>query len=557
VRDTACAGSPVAPSAAATLQTLLDACPANTVLTLQTGTFTIPATLVVPSGVVLRGQASSGSGATILSLQAGANGPVVAIGPAGVYDQTCYANGYTGAVDLAADAVKETSTVQIPAGNTTFAAGDLALIDQPDTSIVQVGDCTYFKRVVGGKNRSISDRVEISAVDTATGTLTLTTPLHWTYSASGGAQIAKVGQAVTSWAGIEHVWLQNGNNPVPPVGSSYDGAYAGGVDITNAKYCWVKDVQTDGTIVGMSATLTGAYRCVVRDSHFHNSKLYGFGVDNYGIVIRCGAADNLIENNVVRYLDIPINFSVSGGGNVVGYNYTDNAWTLSSNDDDQYQVTTLDEHCSFPHMELVEGNYSPHMGLTTTHGNAGYFTYFRNYVSSQYAPGPIVWAEAETAQSGNIEAFEFSAGDVDNSVVGNVLGSTTDAALGLPASLGTGPVSQSYMDYTGSAPAIFELPGGASDISATSLWVTGNFDTVNQQTTWNMMTTTHTLPASLYYKQKPAWWPSDQAWPWTGPDLSPMVQTLPAQALSAAFNYATANDPTCTPDVGNYDCVCP
>src|SRR5262249_13651639 len=160
----------------------------------------------------------------------------------------------------------ETKTVKIATGNTTFAAGDLALIDQPDTSIVQPGDCTYFKRVVAGKNYSISDRVEIAAVDTTTGTLTLTTPLHWTYRASGGAQISKAGQAVTSWAGIEHIWLQNGNNPVPPVGGSYDGAYAGGVDITNAKYCWVKDVQTDGTIVGMSATLTGAYRSVVRDS---------------------------------------------------------------------------------------------------------------------------------------------------------------------------------------------------------------------------------------------------------------------------------------------------
>jgi hypothetical protein len=39
--------------------------------------------------------------------------------------------------------------------------------------------------------------------------------------------------------------------------------------------------------------------------------------------------------------------------------------------------------------------------------------------------------------------------------------------------------------------------------------------------------------------------------------LSPMVETLPAQAISAAFNYATANDPGCTPDVSNYYCLCP
>ena len=557
VRSTLCTGSPVAPAAALTLQTLLDACTAGTVLTFQSGTFTIPATLVVPSGVVLRGQASTGANATILSLQAGASGPVVAIGPAGVYDQTCYADDYVGSTNLVADAAKETSTVQIAAGNSTFAPGDLALIDQPDTSIVQVGDCTYFKRVVSGNNYSISDRVEIAAVDSSTGTLTLTTPLHWNYSAGGGAQISKVGQTVTSWAGAEHLWLQNGSNPVSPVGSSYDGAYAGGIDVTNAKYCWVKDVQTDGTTVGMSATLTGAYRCVIRDSHFHNSKLYGFGVDNYGVVIRCGAADNLIENNVIRYLDIPINFSVSGGGNVVGYNYSDNAWTIDTQDDDEFQVTTLDEHCAFPHMELVEGNYSPHIGLTTTHGNAGYFTYFRNYVSGQYAPSPIVWSESDVPQTENVEAFQFSAGDLDVSVVGNVLGSTTNASLGVPVDLGTGTVSQSYLDYSGNSAAIFELPGGASDISATSLWVTGNFDTVNGTTMWKSGTTSQTLPASLYYASKPAWWPQGTAWPWVGPDLSPLVGTLPAQALSAAFDYQTASNPMCTPDANDYYCLCP
>ena len=32
---------------------------------------------------------------------------------------------------------------------------------------------------------------------------------------------------------------------------------AGGIDISNAAYCWVKDVQTDGTIGGMHISLTG------------------------------------------------------------------------------------------------------------------------------------------------------------------------------------------------------------------------------------------------------------------------------------------------------------
>src|SRR5262249_31207180 len=156
--------------------------PANTVLTLPAGTFTVPATINIPSGVVLRGAGSSGSGATILALQGGQSGPVVSIGPAGVYDQTCYQSNYSASVNLTADAVKEATTVQLAAHDTTFASGDLALIDQPNTSIVNAGDCQYFQRSAG---HNVSDRVEIASVDgsgSAATILTLRTPLHWTYS---------------------------------------------------------------------------------------------------------------------------------------------------------------------------------------------------------------------------------------------------------------------------------------------------------------------------------------------------------------------------------------
>ena len=47
-------------------------------------------------------------------------------------------------------------------------------------------------------------------------------------------------------------------------------------------------------------------------------------------------------------------------------------------------------------MELIEGNYAPHMGATTTHGNAGYLTFFRNYASSQFAP-PAVFGSTDAA----------------------------------------------------------------------------------------------------------------------------------------------------------------
>jgi hypothetical protein len=293
---------------------------------------------------------------------------------------------------------------------------------------------------------------------------------------------------------------------------------AGGIDMSNTAYCWVRDVQTDETIGGMHISMTGTYRSVVRDSYVHHSADYGFGHDCYGIVLRCGAAENLIENNIVRYMNKPIMFNVSGGGNVIAYNYADNSWASPP----EWQEVNVDCHCSFPHMELMEGNLAPHMGASTTHGNAGYLTYYRNVATSQFA-APAV-AGADVTQTGNVTALQFDGGDVGMNVLGNVLG--TDGVSATLDAYDAGPIS------------VFELGAngaGASDVAATSLFRHGNYDYVTHAVSWDATATSHTLPPSFYRAQKPAWWPSGTPWPWAGSDLSPMVGTLPAKARSDAM----------------------
>ena len=436
------------------------------------------------------------------------------VGATGLADSLVASGRTRGSGTLEGVAAGAPATVKVGTNASHFAAGDLALIDQVDDSTVQEGDCQYFKRV---DKRSVSERVEIASIDTTAGTVTLTTPLHWTFKSASPylAQIAKASGTIIKWAGIDSIALTGGTNP------GYDGQMAGGIDISNAAYCWVKDVQTDGTIGGMHVSMKGTYRCVVRDGHFHNSANYGFGADCYGLVLRCGAADNLIENNIVRYMNKPIMFNVSGGGNVIGYNYADNSWATPS----AWQEVNIDTHCSFPHMELMEGNYAPHMGATITHGNAGYLTYFRNYSSSQFAP-PAVYG-ATDKQTGNIVAIQFDTGDINMTVIGNVLGSTK------ATDLGTAPVSTTYVGTDSNTPSIFQFGGsGKSDVSYTSLWWHGNYDTVTPGVLWNPAIATQVLPASLYLSAKPAWWPASNAWPWAGSDLSPRVGTLPAKARS-------------------------
>jgi hypothetical protein len=498
------------------IQTAINNCPEGQVVKLNAGQFTVANTIQIDRGVVLRGSRSDGAplGTTIVK-----TGGQTVIGIGKGRDAICYARSMGGGIELVQDGVKESSAVSVgkhgintltPAKN--FTKGDLALIDLWDDSTINEGDCSYFKRF---DRHSVSQRVEINSVDPATGNLTLSSPLHWNFRAGGRyqAQIARVRTPTTRWAGIESLKIMGGSN------TSYSGAMAGGIDISNAAYCWVKDVQTGGTIGGMHIALTGTYRCVVRDSYVHHSANYGFGVDCYGIVLRCGAADNLIENNISRYMNKPVQLDTTGGGNVIAYNYADNAW---SDHDGAWQESPFDAHCSFPHMELIEGNIAPHLAVGITHGNSGYLTFFRNYASSQFA-SPAVWGDT-AVQTANVTAVQFDRGNIGMNVVGNVLGS---------ANTTTALASQVYDGADRGVPSIFLLGlGGAglSDVAATSMFRTGNYDYVNKKVMWANGVVS--LPPSLYRSSKPAWWPSGNPWPWAGPDLTPMVGTLPAKARS-------------------------
>jgi hypothetical protein len=219
----------------------------------------------------------------------------------------------------------------------------------------------------------------------------------------------------------------------------------------------------------------------------------------------------------------PILFNVSGGGNVIGYNYADNSWATPA----AWQEVNIDTHCAFPHMELMEGNFAPHMGATTTHGNAGYLTYFRNYSSGQFA-APAV-AESSDVQTGNVSAVQFMLGDVNMTLIGNVLGSSE------ASDLGTSAVSDTYMTSDSGRSAIFMLEGDyEGDVSFTSLWLHGNYDTVTNDVTWDPSNSTRELPPSLYLAAEPSWWPRGAAWPWAGSDLEPRVGDLPARLRADA-----------------------
>lgn len=483
------------------VQEAIDTCPEGQVVVLSEGTFPLSDTLRIERGVVVRGAGSVDGGHPRTILERTGDGTAVRIGRV---DDSGTCDGGA-AFDLVEDAALGSTTLRLsPADAARLTAGDLVTIDQEDDpSVVDAGDCAWFHR---DPARALGQRVEVAAVDAGSGVVTLSSPLHWTFETRWQAQLARVDQTITRYAGLEGVLVRGGASR----------HFAGGIDVWNAASSWIADVETDGSIDGEHIVLSGTYRFVVRDSYVHHSATYGFGQDCYGIVLRFQAADDLIENNVARWMNKPILFNASGGGNVIAYNYADNSWATPA----AWQEVNIDTHCAFPHMELMEGNDAPHMGATTTHGNAGYLTYFRNHASSVFSAPAVVGSTDE--QTGNVAALQFMGGDVGMNVLGNVLGADG--------------VSTDYDTDDSGRAAIYQLGGGGaglSDVAATTLLRHGNWDAVNGATVWDPAIPEHTLPASLYLDTRPGWWPSALGWPWVGPDLDPMVGELPARTRAA------------------------
>jgi hypothetical protein len=175
-------------------------------------------------------------------------------------------------------------------------------------------------------------------------------------------------------------------------------------------------------------------------------------------------------------------------------------------------------------MELIEGNYAPHMGMSVTHGNAGYLTYFRNYASSQF--------HEFTGLTGNVTAIQLDTKAQSMNLVGNVFGTPGLAGALYEESSNDGKCSSPHIYLLGSGYNVNGCswpPNPASDPASSTLLRHGNFDYVTNMTAWDPKQNNHTLPPSLYLTGKPAFWPAAIAWPWTGPDVEPKVGALPAK----------------------------
>lgn len=507
---------------------------------LPKGTFRFTQTLSLNrSGVVLRGQGPQ----TRLRYDGDQNAPAILIARS---RWTNYGP-ERGPWNLIADGAKGSRSITLRATSAKhIQVGDILAIDEEDDpSFVRLGDGWYGKRqpaadthgpALRGKGlfRSVGSLVEVvgKSVQGEAATLQLRDPLHLSFRVLRHAQVFHVstpreGFDEVRLAGLENFYLTGG-----PIRTN------------NVSRCWISNLEVDGNpgtknvgkykhpggISGHSIELFHAYRCEVRGSYVHHSRNITHGGGSYLVALGGYTSETLIEDNIVVFGNKLIVGNMMGGGNVIAYNYVDNARTNS----DSWQEGAIDlNHLSFSHSALVEGNWTTNMGADTTHGNSGWHVFFRNYATGQNS-APIYGAFPYTAGKPD-RSFRRAVGidgfQRETTFIGNVL-------LAAGGDQGVYQVDHRKGPRLSDA-TVWRIGGGVDgrgdrldDGTALSLlYRHGNWDSVSQKVVWDEANPIRKLPASLYRKSKPSFF-GDHPWPWvepTGATAADRVKILPAK----------------------------
>jgi hypothetical protein len=463
--------------------------------------------------------------------------------------------------NVTASALRGARTIQV-ADARAYAVGDVITIDHLDGPAVASGnaminggylfffDSKYFKRqpsyswVGPGTGapainvsdfptanaaavnavplwRSTSQQTEIVGI--SGNTLTIRDPLYIDFPLSLGPQVWRTVPINTAalpvgnrWSGIENIAVAGGNNQW--------GFPGGTVAFSYMAYAWAKAIDADGERrssdparpgkYGYNIGLARCYRCVVRDSYAHGSTDQNPGGQAYGIVVGAGSSNSLIENNVSVQNNKPLVLLATGGGNVIAYNYVDEAVLWAS---PGWQENGIDDsHNAFPHHDLIEGNWTPNLGGDTTHGNSGWQTHFRNYAHGRNSSGTTTTGARAVGMDGWTHSHAY---------VGNVLNG--------------GTVYEANPSSRGGGVPIYELGNKAGNCgsgcwdngySAAHIYRDGNWDNVSNRVVW--AAGARGMPPSLYLTSKPVFFGA-YAWPWIEPAASSAagrVQILPAKA---------------------------
>jgi hypothetical protein len=503
------------------IQNAINNCPTGQVVYLSAGDYLVTNAIFINKSVVLRG---AGPTLTKLKMPIGTNSEVVVIG------MRWYK--YTQSVNLSTNAVKGSYSVTL-VSNPGLQVGEVVLIDElTDPNVTEwntkspPGDVSrsWFSRM----DRPVGQMMEVASING--NTVTFTTPFHIDFNTSFSAQLSRISQdpdgtpvPSVKYAGLEDLYVSGGGN--------------NNISLEYASYSWVKNVESDNHI-GKSISISGSFRCIVRDSYFHSTRNPYPGGGGYGIAVSSYSSDNLIENNIVWNMNKVMVMQASGGGNVIGYNYMEDGY-IGGTYLVWVEVGLNASHMTTPHMELFEGNESFNFDGDNTWGNAAFITVFRNHFTGRRrSVYPLQLQEVQ-----NRRTVGLMEGHWWYTFIANVLGTSDQSAY--PYSSFTYETFSPWQDdpvgmwRLGYNPENWGAPADTKLLS--TLIRDGNFDYFTNTVRWQRAS--QVIPNSLYLDNKPSFFGSN-VWPWVDPVGTVKTYVLPARQR---FDLIMANNPTPTP----------
>jgi len=369
---------------------------------------------------------------------------------------------------------------------------------------------TSYDRPTDG-SRCIAQIFSVTAINNVTN-LTVWPPVDWNFS---NELIPQASQMQTSgkYVGLEDFSLIGDTNV-------NKGTYM--VYWTGMENSWIKGVES-AFAKRWHIRINNALFCEFRELYVHHASSYTVGS---GYAFEMSQSTHcLLENSIFWNNYVNIMLEAGDTGCVVGYNYITGSVYSPAN----YEATGgLNIHVPHPVMCLWEGNISPSARFDHIHGSSSHQTLFRNYL-----------AETNPVVTMGIAAVDFNAWQLSNSVVGNVLGSssrnytyqapTNSYSVSIPVIYQLGFPHMGNRNFVGATNAPFVPLTNWFDlrVPATTLRH-GNYDYATSSTIWDGSIADHSLQSSMYLASKPSWWDGNP-WPPIGPDLSPMVGKIPAQ----------------------------
>lgn len=307
------------------------------------GIYALHSTVIVPSGVILRG---AGADSTVLKMKHSGYGFSFAGNVSGGFENVI--GGYQ----------KGSFRLILPSGH-GFVQGDFAELLETNGAW-DSNPASWAGNVVG----------QVLKISEVLGdTLILDKALRITYDSVLTPRIRKL-LPVTD-AGMES--LKIFRDDTSGTSSSYN------ISFEKAAYCWVKGVEGHISL-GSHCMINLSTNIEVSGCYFHDANNYdGGGTRGYGVTLNTHAGQCLVENNIFRHLRHAMMTKCGANGNVFVYNYSVEPFRNGAGEYPSDGCGDISLHGHFSYANLFESNVVQTVWIDQTWGPSGpYNTFFRN-----------------------------------------------------------------------------------------------------------------------------------------------------------------------------------